>query len=107
MHQDIAAADLDVSPITHAGDVGLRRPELAGRDGSDEEALFGGGLDLAALRLHLNLALGGDQLQGLFEPGFGAGHIQADGFADVVQPASSRALVGVALGDLVEVAAGG
>ena len=69
MHQDITVADLDVSAAAHAGDVGLGGPELAG----------------------------GDEFQRLFELGLGARHIQADGFADVVQPAPPGGLVGVAL----------
>ena len=80
---------------------------MAGGDGGDFDGLIGGDFDLPALRLHLNLALGGDELQGLFERGLGAGDEQADGFANVVDPPSSSGLVGVALRDLVEVGAGG
>ena len=61
-------------------------------------------LDISMLRLHLHLALRGDELQAdLF---LDAIDEQADVLPDVVQPASSARLIGIALSDEVEVGAG-
>ena len=55
----------------------------------------------------MKLALDNDQFQGFFDLVAAAGDEQADGFAEVVYPASPAGLIFVALRDLVEVAASG
>ena len=55
----------------------------------------------------MKLALDNDQFQGFFDLVAAAGDEQADGFAEVVYPASPAGLIFVALRDLVEVRAGG
>ena len=57
------------------------------------------------LSLHLNLALGGDEFEA--DLVLDAIDEEADVLPDVVQPSSAAGLVGIALGDLVEVGSSG
>ena len=107
MHFDIAVSDFDIAAASGDQDVFFGHDHNLVVDGGDLDVFVAGDFNITALRLHLYLALGCNQLQGFLDCGFRACHVQADGFADVVQPSASSRLVGVALADLVEVSAGG
>jgi hypothetical protein len=75
-------------------------------DAGDGDALLRRRFQLSVLCLQLDVAPGGNQLEGLLHLRLGAGHKQRDRFPDVVQPAPAGRLVAVALRDLVEIGAG-
>ena len=102
---NIAAFDADITATRGQQDFflgGHRHFAFASGQG---DVFLGGDLGFPMLSLHLDLALGGDEFEA--DLVFHAIDEEADVLANVVQPSSAAGLVGVSLGDLVEVGASG